>query len=281
MIAHFVRCPLEAANESPAVPPITLSDEPHFESLFYTVSRFTAFKGAINKYGLKEPDARALVEAVLRARTRMVKDAEPASRGASGEPKPIRCLNRGEDRSWCVKCKHWGLNDMEGGDCGLEQGDDSQCPMMEVDVNELPPVTVAEAQEAIDALDTELCELDDESAAQGRERDLENIYRLQRIALALGIKDDRSEPAEFERKILSAIAQCVQQGAASGVRASTCSCADYARESDKLNAPLILAQARNPHLTQTPEFAFKRWAFCPWCGGKVAGSLPEAQGNTK
>ncbi len=39
----------------------------------------------------------------------------------------------------------------------------------------------------------------------GGEKDLENIYRLQRIAYALGIRDDRSGADEFERKIAERI----------------------------------------------------------------------------
>ena len=45
----------------------------------------------------------------------------------------------------------------------------------------------------------------------------------------------------------------------------TC-CADWGPETHKINAPITLAQARNPHLTATPAFAFKAWAYCPWCG---------------
>ena len=41
---------------------------------------------------------------------------------------------------------------------------------------------------------------------------------------------------------------------------------DRLPETQKINAPLMLAQARNPHLTATPEFQFKLWKFCPWCG---------------
>lgn len=43
-------------------------------------------------------------------------------------------------------------------------------------------------------------------------------------------------------------------------------CADWLPETKKINAPLFLAQARNPRLTQTPEFQFKQWKFCSWCG---------------
>lgn len=50
-----------------------------------------------------------------------------------------------------------------------------------------------------------------------------------------------------------------------GVRLGDC-CVDWKPECAKLNAPLSLAQARNPHLTATPEFQFKPWLFCPWCG---------------
>lgn len=54
--------------------------------------------------------------------------------------------------------------------------------------------------------------LTDELNKFTRARDLENIYRLQRIALALGIRDDRSGPEDFERKILAAIAERLAAG---------------------------------------------------------------------
>lgn len=43
-------------------------------------------------------------------------------------------------------------------------------------------------------------------------------------------------------------------------------CVDWEPETAKLNGPITLAQARNPHLTATPAFQFKEWLFCPWCG---------------
>lgn len=43
-------------------------------------------------------------------------------------------------------------------------------------------------------------------------------------------------------------------------------CDDWEPQAKKLNAPILLAQARNPHLTATSEFQFKPWVFCPWCG---------------
>lgn len=43
-------------------------------------------------------------------------------------------------------------------------------------------------------------------------------------------------------------------------------CEDWLPETKKINAPLFLAQARNPRLTLTSEFQFKPWKFCPWCG---------------
>lgn len=43
-------------------------------------------------------------------------------------------------------------------------------------------------------------------------------------------------------------------------------CVDWEPETRRLNAPLVLAQAWNPHLTSTPEFQFKTWTYCPWCG---------------
>lgn len=54
-------------------------------------------------------------------------------------------------------------------------------------------------------------------------------------------------------------------------------CDDYEPESKKLNGPIILAQARNPHLTSTPEFAFKHWVFCPWCGKNLADQKAEVE----
>lgn len=47
-------------------------------------------------------------------------------------------------------------------------------------------------------------------------------------------------------------------------------CADWKRGIEKLNGPILLAQARNPHLTATPEFQFKPFSFCPWCGQRKA-----------
>jgi hypothetical protein len=46
-------------------------------------------------------------------------------------------------------------------------------------------------------------------------------------------------------------------------------CSDWEPETRKLNGPLVLAQARNPYLTNTPAFQFKQWVFCPWCGEKI------------
>jgi hypothetical protein len=43
-------------------------------------------------------------------------------------------------------------------------------------------------------------------------------------------------------------------------------CVDWKPQTEKLNAPIVLAQARNPYLTNTPAFQFKPWQFCPWCG---------------
>jgi hypothetical protein len=43
-------------------------------------------------------------------------------------------------------------------------------------------------------------------------------------------------------------------------------CSDWEPEFKKINGPIILAQARNPYLTETPAFHFKPWKFCPWCG---------------
>jgi hypothetical protein len=44
------------------------------------------------------------------------------------------------------------------------------------------------------------------------------------------------------------------------------SAAEWEPETAKINAPITLAQARNPHLTSTPGFQFVAWKFCPWCG---------------
>jgi hypothetical protein len=48
----------------------------------------------------------------------------------------------------------------------------------------------------------------------------------------------------------------------------SCSCADWKPETDKLNAPLFLAQARNP----ATKFDFKPWRFCPWCGRSLTAA---------
>lgn len=54
-----------------------------------------------------------------------------------------------------------------------------------------------------------------------------------------------------------------------------CTCADWAPGVEKLNGPILLAQARTPLLAQTPEFQFIPWTYCPWCGSTLAPSLPE------
>jgi hypothetical protein len=48
-----------------------------------------------------------------------------------------------------------------------------------------------------------------------------------------------------------------------------CTCEDWEPETDKINVPIITAQARNPHLTNTSAFQFKAWTFCPWCGRQL------------
>lgn len=65
-------------------------------------------------------------------------------------------------------------------------------------------------------------------------------------------------------------------------------CAAWLPQTEKINGPIVLAQARNPHLTQSEAFAFKAWEFCPWCGASrrvleapkpVAWSVLSASGN--
>ena len=48
-----------------------------------------------------------------------------------------------------------------------------------------------------------------------------------------------------------------------------CSCEEWQPGIKKIDAPIALAQARNPSLTYTPEFQFVPFKFCPWCGRKV------------
>jgi hypothetical protein len=61
-------------------------------------------------------------------------------------------------------------------------------------------------------------------------------------------------------------------------------CEDWKRQADKVNAPILLAQGRNPHLTATKDFKFKAWRFCPWCGagrGAVISSTVSPTQNEK
>lgn len=65
----------------------------------------------------------------------------------------------------------------------------------------------------------------------------------------------------------------------SAMRSFSDPCCDYwTPETDRINGPILLAQARNPHLTRTPAFAFKEWTYCPWCGSsrRVAADAEEA-----
>lgn len=55
-------------------------------------------------------------------------------------------------------------------------------------------------------------------------------------------------------------------------------CADWTPEVKKINAPIFLAQAR----TQTQDFRFKPWKFCPWCGANRDDVDPPApEGDSK
>lgn len=64
---------------------------------------------------------------------------------------------------------------------------------------------------------------------------------------------------------------------APGVRVTggECSCEQWGPGIAKLNGPIVLAQARNPALTSTPEFTFTPFKFCPWCGA----AAPRAGGR--
>jgi hypothetical protein len=55
-------------------------------------------------------------------------------------------------------------------------------------------------------------------------------------------------------------------------------CSDWEPEVKKINAPIFLAQARNPQLT--PDFQFKPWKFCPWCGRNRAELERELEAKT-
>lgn len=55
-----------------------------------------------------------------------------------------------------------------------------------------------------------------------------------------------------------------------------CACPDFELEVSKINAPLTLAQARNPSLTAHPSFQFKAWDFCPWCGSDLRAPREDA-----
>lgn len=54
-----------------------------------------------------------------------------------------------------------------------------------------------------------------------------------------------------------------------------CTCDEWDPALEKINGPLITAQARNPHLTQTPEFHFLPFRFCPWCGNRARTASPD------
>jgi hypothetical protein len=41
-----------------------------------------------------------------------------------------------------------------------------------------------------------------------------------------------------------------------------CFCDDWKENIDKVNAPILLQQARNPH----HKFTAKVFGYCPWCG---------------
>lgn len=81
--------------------------------------------------------------------------------------------------------------------------------------------------------------------------------------------DNEGAVETLERLIAERDAALARAEAAEGEgKRPVCTCSDWEPESNRINGPIILAQARNPHLTQTPEFQFKRWAFCPWCGNR-------------
>lgn len=42
-------------------------------------------------------------------------------------------------------------------------------------------------------------------------------------------------------------------------------CEDWKPQCEKVNAPIMLAFARNP---QNPQYDGKPFRFCPWCGAK-------------
>jgi hypothetical protein len=63
------------------------------------------------------------------------------------------------------------------------------------------------------------------------------------------------------------------------VSEEVCSCDEWEPGTRKLNEPLFLAQARNPHLTGTPEFAFTPFRYCPWCGKTSRAALSRPGGQ--
>jgi hypothetical protein len=56
-----------------------------------------------------------------------------------------------------------------------------------------------------------------------------------------------------------------------------CTCDEWEPGIEKINGPLLLAQARNPHLTQTEAFHFIPFRYCPWCGNRSRLAARQAE----
>jgi len=55
-----------------------------------------------------------------------------------------------------------------------------------------------------------------------------------------------------------------------------CYCKDFAENMDKVNAPILLLNARNPGTT---EYDGKSFAFCPWCGERLKSPVIKLGGG--
>ncbi len=119
--------------------------------------------------------------------------------------------------------------------------------------------------------------------SEAREQERVALADARKAIHCLSLEVDQSIVLHVRDKVECAIAAAATLALASGLAAGReremCACEQWEPETAKLNAPLMLAQARNPHLTQTPEFAFKAWEFCPWCGGKSRAALRSPVGG--
>jgi hypothetical protein len=81
----------------------------------------------------------------------------PSGESQEAQTPTLNFLHAGADRVWCVGCKAWLMCDGDSGKCDGEE----YCPIDESHESKWKPVTVEQAQEALDALTAQLRELDD------------------------------------------------------------------------------------------------------------------------